>query len=132
MKAEISVTSSDVGKAFNRFKNCSSPGREKIQANCWKSLTSVHGKLAKVYENMTKNPENLLSWLIIGKTLLLPKAIDPRYASKFRPLTCLLVISKGFTSILVTTIREHIISNELIPSEQKGNSTNSKGSTINS
>ena len=37
------------------------------------------------------------------------------------------MIYKGFTSILATKIREHYISNELIPSEQKGNSTNSKG-----
>ena len=37
------------------------------------------------------------------------------------------VIYKGFTSILATKIRDHLISNELIPSEQKGNSINSKG-----
>ena len=49
----------------------------------------------------------------------------PKIAQK--SITCLPVIYKGFTSILSTKIREYLISKELIPSEQKGNSTNSIG-----
>ena len=83
MQEEITVTPSDVGKAFDPFKNWGSPGRDQIQAIWWKTFTPLHGKLAAFYENMTQNSEDVPPWLVFGRTLLLPKLTTLKMLANF-------------------------------------------------
>ena len=66
-------------------------------------------------------------WLTTGRTTLVAKKKETQDPSNYPPITCLPIIYKIHTSVITSRITHHIETNNIIPTEQKGNSTNTFG-----
>ena len=67
-------------------------------------------------------------WLTKGKTILIIKDKTKRNeVTNYRPITCLSVMWKLFTSIISEEIYQHLDKNGLLPEEQKGCKKRSRG-----
>ena len=67
-----------------------------------------------------QNPEDTPSWLTNGSTILLHKTGPTCDARNYRPITCLPTYYKLITLMLKDKIYEHVVSNGILPYEQKG------------
>lgn len=96
----ISVTESDVKKAFSGKKNFTAPGMDAVNNFWWKKFTSTHKHLARIFTSFLSGKEPIPSWLTEGLTVLIPKKGDLSNPKNYRPITCLNTVYKAFTSIL--------------------------------
>jgi hypothetical protein len=66
-------------------------------------------------------------WLTTGITYLLPKSGETKEQKNYRPITCLSTVYKTLTGIIARRISVHLEENNLLPAEQKGRHSGSKG-----
>ena len=114
------ITSEVVAEAFSRLRNWASHGPDGIQGFWWKRLSSVHGLLCHYFHMFLVGDEALPVWFPVGRTLLLPKKSDVTNPQNFRPITCLNVVYKVWTSCLTSLMLHHCESHQLIHPAQKG------------
>ena len=96
-------------------------GKDKI-TNFWlKNLCGIHEGLAIVNLEMIIKELPLPTWLVEGRTILIPKNKNPG-ASKHRPITCLNVMYKAITG----TIKE-LLPSHLLQVDQRGGRVDTKG-----
>ena len=74
-----------------------------------------------------QHPEICPPWLTTGRITLVAKKNETQNPSNYRPITCLPIIYKIQTSIITSRMNHHIATNNIIPQEQKGNSSNTFG-----
>jgi len=122
-----SITPAEMSKSSSKFSNWKSPGIDKLQNYWWTKLTNIHTLTAKIFDDILKHPDTCPEWLTTGRTTLVPKKVDTQNPSNYRPITCLPVVYKILTSIITTRMNHHIQANNIMPEEQKGNSSNTYG-----
>jgi len=116
----VGITLEETKKAIKMTSNWKTPGIDGV-ANYWiKHMTSLHDALAKAFNESIENPENCPAWLTNGTTFLLPKTEETKVPKNYRPITCLPTTYKILTSILTEKLYEHLETNNLLPTEQKG------------
>ena len=117
----------EVEKALNKSHKWKSEGMDKI-TNFWlHSLPCTHDLLANVLSEIMRNPENTPDWLPEGLTYLIPKSKERNNPKNYRPVTCLSTIYKLLTSIFAERAYSFIVSNDILPIEQKGCKRGSDG-----
>ena len=121
------ITESEIQKATSKFANWKSPGIDRIQNFWWKKFSSLHKITAAILNNLMVEPNITPQWLTTGRTTLVAKKKETQDPSNYRPITCLPIIYKIHTSVITSRITHHIETNNIIPPEQKGNSTNTFG-----
>ena len=121
------ITSDEVASATKKFANWKSPGIDKIQNFWWCNLPNLHNKLAEVSNNIIIDPTSCPEWLTTGRTTLISKKPPTQNPSNYRPVTCLPIMYKIISSIVTSRLTHHITANNLIPTEQKGNASNTFG-----
>ena len=121
------ITINKIKVATDKFSNWKSPGIDKLQNFWWNKLTALHPKTADVFDEMINQPEICPDWLTTGRTTLVAKKPQTENPSNYRPITCLPVIYKIFSSIIATRMSHHIHINNIIPNEQKGNASETYG-----
>ena len=123
----IPILESEIQKATSKFPNWTSPGIDRIQNFWWKKFSSLHKITAAILNNLMVEPNITPQWLTTGRTTLVAKKKETQDPSNYRPITCLPIIYKINTSVITSRITHHIETNNIIPPEQKGNSTNTFG-----
>ena len=73
------------------------------------------------------NPEHLQEWFTTAHTFLISKNGESDKPKNYRPIACLPTLYKELTSILSERSYKHILSNNILPEEQKGCARNSYG-----
>ena len=66
-------------------------------------------------------------WLTNGQTTLVSRKKSTKNPTNYRPITCLPVIYKILSSVITSRLTSHNEANNIIPTEQKGNSSNTFG-----
>ncbi|XP_030949870.1 uncharacterized protein LOC115973767 [Quercus lobata] len=94
------ITAEEVKKALRGTKNFSAAGPDCIKNFWWKKFTSTHQHLARIFSSYLKSEIPIPQWLVLGRTVLLPKKGDFSNPKNYRPITCLNTLYKIFTSIL--------------------------------
>jgi hypothetical protein len=114
-------TSNNIADALKKTQNWKSPGPDKLQ-NFWlKSFISTHAALARLFTMALEHPEIIPHFLTEGNTYLLYKEKgDTSKPENYRPITCLSVVYKVFTSLLNNKIYAHCETNNIFSEEQKG------------
>ena len=79
------------------------------------------------FNQFINDPESAPKWFTFGKMSLAAKKSDPDHPSKYRPITCLPIVYKIFSSPTGKSMKNHIQNNNLIPQEQKGCALNTLG-----
>jgi hypothetical protein len=69
----------------------------------------------------------MLEWLTTGITYLLPKSEDTKEPKNYRLTTCLSTMNKTLTGTIARRISSHLEEHNLLPAEQKGNHSGSRG-----
>lgn len=127
MEAWQDLTIEDVNKVIKRTHNWKSPGPDKLP-NFWiKQLTALHGSLTSAMNSIIKEPDNIPQWLTAGNTYLLSKGHDTKDPKYYRPITCLPTYYKILTAALSDRMYSYLITNTILPAEQKGCKKASRG-----
>jgi len=97
------------------------PGVDGVAGYWWKRFTALHGLLHGTIETTINHGEELPIWMTEGRTVLIPKTSPPSAdPSKYRPITCLPIIYKIYTSVISKLMWQHISANNILHHEQKG------------
>ena len=121
------ITKEEVHDAIRTSSNWKSPGIDGIP-NFWlKQLTATHDALAIAFNKAIDNPEDLPEWFTTARTFLIPKNGETDKPKNYRPIACLPTLYKILTSIMSERSYKHILTNNILPEEQKGCARNSYG-----
>ena len=117
---EYNITIDIMSHTISKLQNSKAPGSYLIVGYWYKHLTFYRENLAKLYQKSLKNVEGLPHWLCLAKTHLLPKSKETHLAKNYRPIACLNLMYKLFTSCLNVFIQDHCERNSIVTTEQAG------------
>jgi len=121
-----SVCEKDVSDALRTMLNWKAPGRNQI-ANFWfKQLTATHKHIAALFNKLIEE-DQISEWLTAGVTFLIAKNRNTENPKNYRPVTCLPTMYKLMTSIISRRLQKYVDDENLMPKEQKGCCSESKG-----
>lgn len=123
----VVVTVADINVATRKTINWKSPGKDGIHNYWYKKLTSIHPKMASLFNEVLLDPSRMPAFMTEGMTYLIPKDTSVSCVSNFRPITCLPTIYKILTSVIVGKTYQHCDNNSILTVEQKGCGIGSKG-----
>ena len=117
---DLTITTAMLRKQSKKVTNWKSPGPDGVQGYWIKHLTTLHERLATLFNDCLSSG-NAPNWLTKGKTILIMKdKTKGKESTNYRPITCLSLIWKLLTYIISEEIYNHLDSNNLLPEEQKG------------
>ena len=126
-QANLSVTTERLRKQANKLSNWKSPGPDGVQGYWIKNIKSLQVQMSAMF-NECLTSGVVPPWLTKGKTVLIIKDKAKRNeVTNYRPITCLSVMWKLFTSIISEEIYQHLDTNGLLPEEQKRCKKRSRG-----
>ena len=114
------VSAQQIGRIIKRRKNWSAPGIDGIQNFWWKKFHGVWEALERTMNKWADQPESTPEWLMLGRTVLLPKIDDLSFEEDYRPITCLNTSYKLFSGLLGGYMRTHAENNEIWDEGQLG------------
>lgn len=123
------ITAVHIENVVRSLGNWRAPGADKIQAYWWKYFTSTHSVLANQFHELIENPTISPAFFTQGITYMLPKNSGIHDPKNFRPITCLPVVYKIFTSLIEKDIARHLHANNVLAREQNGSRKGSRGCT---
>lgn len=94
------ITSTDIRQRLATSKNFTAPGPDGINSFWWKSFPSIHEHIARIFNEFLLGNKPIPSWLVEGRTVLIPKTGDLSNPKNYRPITCLNTLYKIFTGVL--------------------------------
>ena len=101
-------------------KSWKAPGQDALYGYWWKSLPTLHGRLRELLNEALQQKRTIPHWMVEGVTTLIPKGkertADPK---QYRPITCLNIMYKLYTSSLMEMLLHHVERFGLLPEEQK-------------
>ena len=107
--------------------NWKAPGPDGVHGYWIKMLVSMQERIALHLQSCITRGE-VPDWMTTGRTILLLKYKSKRNeVSNHRPITCLPLMWKLITGIVADEIYNLLEENDLLPEEQKGCRTNSRG-----
>jgi len=81
-------------------KNRSAPGPDGIISYWWKVFPFLADHLCHHFSQLLKGDADTPSWLVEGRTVLIPKGGDLSSPKNYRPITCLNTLYKIFTGVI--------------------------------
>jgi len=115
----------DVAEAL-RTLNWKAPGRDQIPNFLLKQLTATHRHTAAIFNKLMKENQ-IPEWLTAGVTFLIPKNETTENPKNYRPVTFLPTMYKLITSNISRRMQKYMDDKNLIPKEQKGCCSRTKG-----
>ena len=122
------ITTDLVSQQAKRIPNWKAPGRDGVQGFWIKKLHSLHHRIAEQLDFILNSNEELPDWMTYGRTVLCQKDSSKGNAvDNYRPISCLPLMWKLFTSIISEYLYKGLDEGNVIPNEQKGCKRNSRG-----
>jgi len=117
---EFMVCDKDIKEVIKKKKNWTAPGIDGIENFWWKIFTSTWQPLSEAMNSWIEDQSKIPEWLAIGRTVLIPKAIDLSSEKDYRPITCLNTSYKIFTGVLGKYMKQHAVLNNVWDRNQMG------------
>lgn len=117
---DVNILTDEIRISCSRSPNWKAPGLDKIHMFWLKYFSTLHPIISTLFNEIVNAPSNFPGFLAEGVTYLLPKEGNKSDPKNYRPITCLSVLYKLFTSILHSKIYRHCHINNIIHPEQKG------------
>ena len=122
------ITTGSLKKILGRMQNWKSPGQDLVQGFWLKNFSSLHERV-RLQLKECLDSGFVPSWLTRGRTSLLQKdKSKDNVASNYGPITCLPVMWKLLTGVIVDQIYAHLDQEKLLPEEQRRCRKSSRGS----
>jgi len=120
------ICEKEVAEALRSTLRWKVPGRDQIP-NFWlKQLTATHKYIAEIFNKLIEE-DFIPEWLMAGVTYLIQKNEYAGNPKNYRPVTCLPTTYKLITSIISRCMQKYMDNENLLPKEQKGCSSGTKG-----
>ncbi len=110
---EITISIKDVEQAIKGTKNWKAPGPDNIQGFWIKYLVAVKECLLETFQEWLKYPSLIPDEMLKGKTTLLFKGGESTQPKNYRPITCLNIVLKVFTTIIKNKIERKLAMNPM-------------------
>ena len=105
---------------IRKLRNWAAPGPDGVQVFWIKRMSVLHSHLLVHFQAMLRDGTCIPGWLPCGRTVLIPKSIDSTQPKNYRPITCLNVLYKLWSSCLTHLITGHCQSLQILHPSQKG------------
>ena len=112
------ITQNDFDKIIRKLHLSKSPGQDKIVPFWFKHLNGYRDILVHIFDKMIYENAPLPEWFSSAHISLLPKSNETHIAKNYRPIACLNIQYKLYTSCLNTFLTDHIEKNNIITQEQ--------------
>jgi hypothetical protein len=122
----VPIKTTETTSFLSKTHNWMSPGSDHIPNYWLKAFPATHSYIAK-FSNTLTEPKQMPDWLTTGITYLLPKSGDTKEQKNYRLITCLSTVHKTLKGIIARRISVHLEEHNLLPAEQKGSHSGSKG-----
>jgi hypothetical protein len=119
----ITIRTTQITSFLSKNHNWKSPGSDQIP-NYWLSCPPLYHKNVHAIE---EEPKQMPDWLTTGITYLFLKSDDTKEPKNYRPISCLSTMYKTLTGIIARRISVHLEEHNLLPAEQNGCHSGSKG-----
>ena len=117
---EPSIDSDCFTCCIRKLRNWAAPGPDGVQGFWIKRISALHGHLFEHFRTMLSNGACVPDWLPCGRTSLIPKSLDSTTPKNYRPITCLNVLYKLWSSCLTHLMTVHCQSLHILHPAQKG------------
>ena len=114
---DYEITDEVLDKVLSKLVN-DKPGRDLFPGLWIKRLSSMKEHFKRNLINSFNLDKEIPQWLVLSKTLLLPKNEDTNKANNYRPIALQNSMHKVFTAIITEFIMDHCIVNNLVTEEQ--------------
>ena len=113
------IDESSFDGCLKRLRNWAAPGPDGIQGFWIKRFSALRSVLLSHF-NILLTGAPIPVWFPIGRTILIPKALDTTLPKNFRPITCLNVMYKLWTGCVTELLLNHCAANNILHPAQKG------------
>ena len=107
-------------KVLKDTKSWKAPGPDALHSYWWKVMPTLNGRLRELLNEAFQQKREIPQWMVEGQTTLIPKGVkmtkDPK---QYRPIACLNLMYKLYTSSLMEMLMQHVETFGLLPEEQK-------------
>ena len=117
---KINLVLDELKKIIKKRKNWSAPGIDGIQNFWWKKINSAWEPILTAMKEWLIDPAKISEWLLLGRTVLIPKTNRLDKVEEFRPITCLNTVYKIFTGLIGKFLKRHVVGNHLWDENQFG------------
>ena len=115
-----SVDHSLWGSVVKKLRSWKAPGRDGICGYWWKNFHQASELLRQILWGMLEgDSEDIPTWFVKGRTVLIPKEGCQGKPEQYRPITCLNTAYKLLTAVMTEVLYKHSVECELIPQEQR-------------
>ena len=106
-------------KALKKLTNWTAPGPDGIPGYWLKVFNKTINHLKRMYWEILDQTTDAPSWLVRGRTVLIPKEGCEGKPEQFRPITCLNTSYKLLTGTMSQILTKYVMDKEILPEEQK-------------
>jgi hypothetical protein len=115
---DYTIDTTSLDKVIQKIQPNKAPGNDSITGYWYKHLTSYRHHLARIYNHKIHSDSPLPTWLSAAHTVLLPKTKDTHIAKNYRPIACLNIMYKLYTSCINHCLMDHAHKNDILAPEQ--------------
>ena len=105
-------------KVIMKIQINKAPGSDLINGYWYKNLTSYRDQLSVLFNQQIHFDSPLPRWLSAAHTVLLPKSTETHIAKNYRPIACLNVMYKLYSSCINQCLMDHVYKNNIVTPEQ--------------
>ena len=118
--AEYKIDRVTLEKLIKKIQISKAPSQDRIIGYWFKNLSSYRDVLAIKFNELLHSNTNksIPTWFSTAHTILIPKNKVTDIAKNYRPIACLNVMYKLYTSCLNSFITDHVYRNNIITQEQ--------------
>ena len=112
-EAPAEIRLSEVKEAIRLIPNWKAPGNDKIQGYWIKYAKTFYPLLTTIFQKWMDEPGSIPPEYLEGNTILVYKSGDSKDPANYRPITCMNVITKIFTSVMRMKIEAYMSTNNM-------------------
>ena len=108
------------GSVVKKLRSWKAPGRDGICGFWWKNFHQASELLRQIlWAVLEEDSDNIPTWFVKGRTVLIPKPGCQGRPEQYRPITCLNTAYKLLTAVMTEILYDHSTEWDILPPEQR-------------